>query len=858
MGGISKFCLAALLLASANSSSGAVAPAAADAAPKWEHCGWGGGGFFYATVYHPTQKGVIYLSGDVAGVYKTEDNARTWRIINNGIANYGVFSLAVDQKNPQTVYAATEGGLCKSIDAGEHWQLLPNTGKKELRITGEKGKSVRCIAVSPDDGKIIYAGSPGGKVYKSIDAGMAWKPVYEQKIQPEPPGVLYVEYGAPHGGIFFGVSPLSGVKPENVVGFGFSFKGDKSVPKDAFVTVNGAYRSKNLSEYFKNDQWQDIVLTANDFTIEGYFRSQNKEKARSMPPHPDLSKVGRVDFTCATKSSVARFSKFFCAVSRTPGAAPTLVTVKDFTADKKVGSYGSIRAGDPKSGPAYSVAVSATNPAMVVAATGGAGMVLSEDAGQTWRELDTPKRASSVALHPTDPNIMYGAFGLDGVYKSTDKGKTWTNISEGLNPELSARDVVINPARPNTVYVIGDANWKGFFYMSNDGGKSWTNSSSISVDREGDPTFAAGGLSTPTNIAVNPLNPDELFISANWRNCLSEDGGVTWTERQRGADISCITDIRFSKEKTYVTAMDEGSFVTEDDGKNWRQLWPLRYSDSFCGHNWRIAVNEVNGEDRIIATVSPWITSFPARVVVSQDSGNSFKITTTGLPNYVVTANTMWGLGYPRALSVDPKNPKIVYLGIDGDPSNGKTGGGIFKSEDGGNTWLQLPNQPASRRVFNGLMVDPTDSNRIFWAACGSNGGVHRSTDGGASWKNVFSGEQWPFNLHVTNDGTVYCPGNNLWRSTDHGTTWKKVTNFPNTRTICGLEVDPRDPKTIWISAVTWDGSSNGAVLKSTDGGNNWRDITGNLPYVKPIVLRFNPKTSELWAGGVTLHKLKQ
>src|SRR5688572_7239690 len=98
---------------------------AADTAPQWEPCGWGGGGFYYAAAYHPTQKGVIYMGGDVAGVYKTEDNGRTWRMVNNGLADYGVFSLAVDQKNPQTVYAATEGGLCKSIDAGEHWKLLP-------------------------------------------------------------------------------------------------------------------------------------------------------------------------------------------------------------------------------------------------------------------------------------------------------------------------------------------------------------------------------------------------------------------------------------------------------------------------------------------------------------------------------------------------------------------------------------------------------------------------------------------------------------------------------------------------------------------------------------------------------------
>jgi photosystem II stability/assembly factor-like uncharacterized protein len=102
------------------------------------------------------------MGGDVCGVYKSEDHGQNWKLINNGIADYGVFSLAVDRTAPETVYAATAGGLCKSTDGGAHWRLLPDTGKKGLRITGEKGKSIRCIAVDPVNGRIVYAASPAG------------------------------------------------------------------------------------------------------------------------------------------------------------------------------------------------------------------------------------------------------------------------------------------------------------------------------------------------------------------------------------------------------------------------------------------------------------------------------------------------------------------------------------------------------------------------------------------------------------------------------------------------------------------------------------------------------------------------
>src|SRR5262249_4285549 len=154
------------------------------------------------------------------------------------------------------------------------------------------------------------------------------------------------------------------------------------------------------------------------------------------------------------------------------------------------------------------------------------------------------------------------------------------------------------------------------------------------------------------------------------------------------------------------------------------------------------------------------------------------KIITDGLPKERPKKNTMWGEGYSRALAADPKNPKTLYLGIDGDPDpeHNQVGGGIFKSTDGGLTWKQLLHQPGSRRMFYGLCVDPTDSNRIFFATCGDHGGLYRSEDGGESWTLVFKDETWLWNVALSGTGEVYTSGSNLWHSTDHGTTWKKIS----------------------------------------------------------------------------------
>ncbi len=851
---------------------------AAEAADRWAQCGWGGGGFYYSAVFHPTQDGVIYLGGDVGGVYKTEDHGRTWRMINDGLAGYGVFSLAVDRTHPQTVFAATDSGLCKSVDAGEHWQLLPGTGPRELRITGEKGRSIRSIAMDPADGNVIYAGSPAGKVYKSTDGGQTWKTVYSKAGEAADPSLLRVQYGKVNdqffGGFWLPLKFPENGKAADCVGFTFDFQGDKSTPKDAFLTLKTtggiSFRSKNLRDLFADDQLRNVLLKTGDFVVDPEYAKKNADKAGTAL---DWATVNRMDFASSgplpQNASVARIGALAFAFAGSVGGGtadkPARIVVVDFVKNKTVQSYGNIRVGEAAAASVCSVAVSAKMPALVMAATHDAGLVLSEDAGQTWRALETPKKASNVAFDPVNPNIIYGSFFKDGIWKTTDKGKTWTRISQDFAKDISIWEVAVSPANPLDVFAIGEVNWGGSFYLSNDGGQTWKKSAKMGVDVSVNPTLPAeqGGtsasLSSPTNLTINPHNAKEIFVSANWRPCWSDDGGQTWVERVRGADISCITDIRFRGPRTYVTVMDEGTLVSENDGNSWRQLWPRSYQTDLSGHNWRVAVTEANGADRIIATGSPWAVDNNL-VIVSDDGGKTHKIGKAGLPAARPRLNTMWGQGYARALAVDPADPKVVYLGIDGDPAGGdNSGGGVFKSEDGGGTWKQLPNQPTSRRMFFGLAVDPTDSRRVYWGACGSpGGGLHRSDDGGATWKQVFSHEQWIFNLLVTADGTVYCPGTNLWRSGDHGQTWKQLTQFNNGRTIIGLEVDPRDPGTMWISTCTWDNSANGAVYKTIDGGTTWKEMTGNIPYRKPMVLRFNAATNELWAGGVGLYKIKQ
>ncbi|MCW8132168.1 MAG: hypothetical protein KIS92_17610 [Planctomycetota bacterium] len=677
------------------SGSRAEEPAPEKPANAWTWVGWGGGGYYWSCAFHPGKNGTIYLGGDVGGFYKSEDHGAHWKISNECLASYGVFCLATDKQNPDTLYAGTPKGICKSLDAGERWTLLEKTSTGPAAMVFNKGGSVRAIAVDTKNSSVVYAGSVSGKIFVSKDGGATWE----------------------------------------------------------------------------------------------------------------------ISYTPAEKCVVA------------------------------------------------ALAVSETEPPVVFAAT-SLGVLKSEDGGATWKALPSPKHAASIACAPKTAQVLYGAFGKDGVRKSEDGGATWTPCGEGIKEGCAIREVAVSAQDAQRVYCVGNVNWDGYFYASEDGGKTWRANRSIKKEPAGDPTLPEDGggpdafvpLSATKNLAVNPLDANEVYVAANWRNVHSTDGGKTFSERNLGCDITCITDIRFDAKHVYVSAMDEGSFRGDRKG-GWEALWPRKYDGESSGHHWRIGLGDFQdgAARRILLTNSPWNLNPPRNQALLIEAGGARGIVRAGLPDYLPRVNCMWGQSYPRALAADPKNPDTIYLGMDGDPEPEKKlpGGGVFKSADGGKTWARLAEQPGSRRVFNGLVFEPGEPGRLFWGACGKDGGVYRSENEGA-WKLVFKDETWIFNVELLPDGGgVLAAGKNLWKSTDYGETWTKLTDFDGMQ-IVGIAAGAGR---LWVSRVTWGEDAVGAVMESADGGKTWTEITAGLPYKKPLVLRYDPYEKALWAGGVGLYK---
>lgn len=851
---------------------------------KWTCCGWGGGGLFWSCASDPVDANVFYMGGDVNGIWKTTDGARSWKFVNDGLPNYEVYSLAVAPSDRQTVYALTVNGVAVSTDGAKSWRPCADTKKSALNIGACREVSVHALAVDYANPKVVYAGGKNGRAVKSNDGGAIWTEMdYLSARQPE-----------------------EGLSAKAVSGDGFASISVATNPNDwsnyiriqKFISQDGADWSDRQSVSAKVFVPKDapeglaatIVVQSGRWTWKEGQMTQLKPGVWTTLDYPlsifaDAKKVNMVHFAVRTNGRgyqgeialdefVVRGGERPLVLGEWNGAdnegwsvspdANTKSVTKAFRTSKAPTSAA------PGS-PICTIAVSGANNRTLLLCQRQHGLFRSTDAGKTWRHLaSAPADARCVFwAGKSNPRTWYGAFGKSGFFVSTDDGLNWKTLNAPIPANSGARDVVSSWKDPLSIWgiVLNNNGFNGSIVSTKDGGKTWTRSSEFRADNACNPTLpgngATGSMSGLMNLAISQVDPTRLHMAGNWNPCFTRDGGSTWDESVRGADITCFHDVRHLGGTTFAAAMDEGTCMTADGGRSWKALCPYKWQPGLSGHHWQVLPQKLaNGTTRVISTVSPWKHEgkvFPVKVIVSEDGGKTFA-EAKGLPTYRSHANTMWGEGHGRTLAADPTNPDIVYLGIDGDPEPGTAGGGVFKSVDGGHTFVQLKNQPGSRRMMYGLAVDPTNPKRVFWGACGSAAGVYVSNDGGEGWEKTPGLNDWIFRMEVTKSGTVYAGGSQLWRSDDHGRTFRAVTAFKDV-TACGIAWDPENENRVWVSATTWStdaDAANTGIFETTDGCKSWHEITGDIPYRKPLVLRYNERNRELWAAGVGAFKIKR
>ncbi len=200
-------------------------------------------------------------------------------------------------------------------------------------------------------------------------------------------------------------------------------------------------------------------------------------------------------------------------------------------------------------------------------------------------------------------------------------------------------------------------------------------------------------------------------------------------------------------------------------------------------------------------------------------------------------------------LAVDPSNGQIVYAsGV------WKERGKIYKSLDQGNTWDEIYTVPASGPLILYIAIDRKTPGTLY--ASTSDNQVIRSSDGGQSWKNIFNAPAPVFRIAIdqNNSNLIYASifDGGLWRSQDGGQVFEDISRNPSSVSQGALnmndvETDPTHGN--WVYAIGKMG-----ILRSKDAGGTWEKLpTLNNPQTFPArTLSVNPGNSqELVYGAV-------
>jgi photosystem II stability/assembly factor-like uncharacterized protein len=271
--------------------------------------------------------------------------------------------------------------------------------------------------------------------------------------------------------------------------------------------------------------------------------------------------------------------------------------------------------------------------------------------------------------------------------------------------------------------------------------------------------------------------------------------------------------------------------------------WGIRRSLD-GGRTWRVMTNEPRLLHATAVAVNPGRSEVvyagsPYGVFRSVDRGATWDALTTGMSDTRIFS-----------VAVNPRSPWTVYAG--------GFGGRVYRSTDGGTTWIETRLGTDVYRV-SALAVDAGESsvpaldNRLpaLYAAT-SGGGVFRSDDGGAAWSalpglpdatvyTVALDSRVPTTLYVGTPTGVY-------RSLDRGARWAPAGLGRETPAL-SLAVDPQVPGC--VVAGTPDG-----VVMTADGGRNWRRLSGvaaDRPVVSVVLDPWNPRSvyAAMFGGGV-------
>ncbi len=666
----------------------------------WKSVIAGGGGFIDGIIYHPAEKGLVYLRTDMGGAYRWDDTAKIWICLNDMFTrseadNYGILSLAVDPADANKVYMMTgkytqdwagKGVFLASDDRGKTWKKtgldFKVGGNEDGRGCGER------LAVDPNKPSVLFMGSTKNGMWKSTDSGETW----EQVSSFKPVNINFIAF-----------DPASGKKG--------------SVSKRIFASAADTSKSIYVSED-AGKSWKAVVgqpkklMGIRNDVVKGFLYV-----TFSDGPGPNGATMGAV-----YKYDIAEGAWTDLKLPEGPGGFSGI----------------SVNPKDPKN-----IIVSSLDR------WGGPDDVfLTFDGGKTWAQKIkgakwdnsyapytaknfTPHWIADVKMDPFDPNsaMWVTGYGLWATNNLKDEPCTWY-FNDKIIEQTVPLEIISPPSGgAHLVSALGDVD--GFRYVDDfdkspadrHSPPSWTtlsmacawNSPDFMVKTINKPTFGAysedNGI-TWKNFAKKPEGAKSgggtrsICVSADGKSIVwypekaelyfSKDKGATWTKSNGG--VPGIRPVADTANASKIYAYDGATgtmWVSNDYGEN--------FSKGSANFDF---VQKWTVDDCMAAAVPGkeghvWVTADTKGLFRTKDSGNS--------ANKIEGVDEAYRLGFGKA-APGKDYPAIFIVG--------KVGGvyGFFRSDDEGSSWTRINDDEHQYGWIHCIIGDPRIYGRCYVA----------------------------------------------------------------------------------------------------------------------------------------------
>ncbi|MBB4080990.1 photosystem II stability/assembly factor-like uncharacterized protein [Lewinella aquimaris] len=503
-----------------------------------------------------------------------------------------------------------------------------------------------------------------------------------------------------------------------------------------------------------------------------------------------------------------------------------------------------------------------TNPNLVYVAAQGQlygpneerGVYRSTDGGENWERVlyvNDLTGAAELSMDLSNPNVLYAAMWHhqrlpwqvvsggpgSGLYKSTDGGTSWEEMTEGLPEEKGKMAIAVSHSNTDKVYALVESDSqadKGGLFVSGDAGARWT--------RVSDDNRLTQRAWYYTEVFVDPSNENVVYVLSA-PALRSIDGGTTWeTLSGTHGDYHDLW-INPDNPRNLCIANDGGAAISFNYGESWSTQ-----DNMPTGQFYRINVDN----------------QFPYRIYAGQQDNTSVSIASRS-PGSSGISESDWhpsAGGESAFLAFDPDDPRYVlggsYLGtIEVLDNESMASTNIMAAP------IQYLGRAASdmkyRFNWNAPIIRSRHEPDTYYHASQH---LLRTRDLGQTWeeaspdltrnqkdKQIKGGGPYTVEaVGAENYGTISYVTDSpheagvIWVGTDDGKVqltrdggekWSDVT--PSGLEEClvnAIDVSPHDAGTAYIATTRYKFNDHTPrLLKTTNYGKNWTDITGNLPY---------------------------